>query len=147
MEAAKLPTIFAVTGSTNGMSAYSRTQNLYGDFGFGVPRWKEPATDSIADAVKAATSEPTASTIDAARAVWNLLRALSEDPSVVVEDDEITLEWYKDRHRVAVVSVDGESISWAVMAGPANPMKGKKPFDNKSLPVEADSAISAFAAA
>jgi hypothetical protein len=146
MEAATLPTIITTTGATNGTSSYTRAQNdPYGYFG--APRWKGPAADPIADALKTAASELSEHTVDAARAVWNLLRELSVYPSVAVEDNEITLEWYKDRHHVAVVAVDGESISWAVMAGPANPMKGKMPFDSKTLPAEADLAISAFAAA
>jgi len=146
MEAAALSTIITITGSTNGTSSYSRTQDLYGGFGFGVPR-KVPAADPIADALKVAAGELSERTINAARAVWGLLRELSVYPSVAVEDNEITLEWYKDRHHVAVLAVDGDSISWAVMAGPANPMKGKSPFDSKTLPAEADLAISTFAAA
>jgi hypothetical protein len=78
---------------------------------------------------------------DAARAVLNLLTDLDLSvPKVVIEDNEITLEWYKDRHHVAVVSVDGQSISWAVMAGATNPLKGKERFDNE-MPSEAYDAI------
>jgi len=140
-----LTNIITTTGSTTGTSTYTRAEDPY--CYFGAPLWKEPAADPIADALKAVASALPDSVIAAARAVWNLLRDVSEDPSVAVEDNEITLEWYKDRHHVAVVAVDGQSISWAVMAGPANPMKGKMPFDNKTLPAEADNAISAFAAA
>jgi hypothetical protein len=147
MEAAALPTIVMPTGSTNGTSSFTRAQGSYGYFGFGAaPRWKEPAADPIADAINAAgaaASQLSESVVNAARAVRNLLRELSEDPTVAIEDNGITLEWYKDRHHVAVVAVDGQSISWAVMAGAANPLKGKKPFDSKTLPTEAYAAISA----
>jgi hypothetical protein len=137
MEAAALLTVM-----TTGTSTYTRATDPYSYFG--VPQWKEPAADPIADALRAAggaASLLNKDTVDAARAVLNLLPELP-DPSVVVEDDEITIEWYKDRHHVAVFAVDGQSISWAVMAGPANPLSGKKHFDNE-IPDEAYAAISA----
>jgi hypothetical protein len=128
----------------NGTSTLTRSPDPYPYFN--APQWKEPAADPIAAALKAAgeaASQLHANAIDAARAVLNLLHDLP-DPSVAVEDNEITIEWYKDKHHVAVIAVDGESISWAVMAGAANPLKGKGPF-NKELPTEAYAAISAAA--
>ena len=102
MEAAMLMT---QTTTTAGTSAYTHPQDPYSYFG--APQWREPATDPIADALRAAgaaAGQLSESVIDAARAVWNLLRELPEEPSVAVEDDEISLEWYKDRHHVAVES-------------------------------------------
>lgn len=134
--------------TTTGTATYTRAQDPY--CYFGSPQWKEAPVDPIADALSAAgaaADQVPTNAVEAARAVWGLLRELPDDPSVAVEGNEITLEWYKDRHRVAVIAVDGQSISWSVMAGPANPMKGKKMFDNKTLPVDAESAISAFAVA
>jgi hypothetical protein len=134
MEAAQLLRDFIVTGT----SAVTHPQNPYF---YNEPQWTQPPVDPIADAINAAVDTAAAGAIEAARAVWGLLRGVSNGPSVVVEDNEITLEWYKDRHHVAVVAVDGQSISWAVMAGPANPIKGKQRFDNKTLPSEAYDAI------
>jgi hypothetical protein len=141
METAVLVTEIATKGTTT----YTRSQDPYC---YAAPQWTEPAADSIADALiaaGAAASQVSDGAIAAARAVLNLLADLP-DPSVAVEDNEITLEWYKDRHHVAVVAVDGQSISWAVSVGSAKPEKGKKPFDN-TLPVAAYKAISAVAAA
>ncbi len=130
---------------TNGTSTLTRAQDPYPYFN--APQWKEPTVDPIADALKvagAASARLHANAADAARVVLNLLPELP-DPVVVVEDDEITLEWYKDKNHVVVVALDGQSISWAVMAGRANPLKGKEPFDNE-LPTEAYAAISAATA-
>jgi hypothetical protein len=127
---------------TNGTATLTRGQDPYPYFN--APQWKEPAADPIADALTAAgalAEKLHANAAEAARAVLNLLPELS-DPAVAIEDGEITIEWYKDKHHVAVLAVDGESLSWAVMAGPSNPKKGKAPFDNE-LPAEAYDAISA----
>jgi hypothetical protein len=126
----------------NGTFALTRAQDPFPYFS--APQWKEPAADPIADALRAAGEAANLldkGAKDAARAVLSLLRELP-DPSVVVEDDEITIEWYKDRHHVAVFAVDGHSISWAVMAGQANPLNGKELFDNE-IPDEAYAAVSA----
>jgi len=131
--------------TTAGTSTYTRANDPYPYFG--APQWKEPAADLIADALKAAGVDATQVSEDAvkaARAVLNLLAELP-DPAVAVEDNEITLEWYKDQHHVAVVAVDGRSVTWAVMAGPGNPEKGKAPFD-RGLPDEAYAAINAVGA-
>jgi hypothetical protein len=142
-----MPAAMLLTVTTTGTSTYTRAQDPY--CYFGQPLWKEPPADPLADALKAADAAGNQLSEDAkiaARAVLNLLASLP-DPTVAIEDQEITLEWYRDRHHVAVVAVDGQSISWAIMAGPANPKKGKKPFDSRTLPAEADNAISSFAAA
>src|SRR5580700_11049073 len=92
------------------------------------PDWKEPPADPIADAINAAgdaASQISESARTAARAVLNLVAGLST-PEIGVEAQEITLEWYKDRHHVAVLGVDGASITWAAMVGAANPVKGKQ---------------------
>jgi hypothetical protein len=132
--------------SNTGTATYTRAQETPYSY-FGEPLWREPAADPIADALSAAgaAASQLESAITAARAVLNLLAELP-NPTVTVEENELTLEWYKDRHHVAVVAVDGQSIAWAVMAGLANPIKGKVPFDNKTLPAEAYNAISAAAA-
>lgn len=127
--------------ATLGTSTITRAQDPYS---FNAPQWTEPQADPIAEAIKAAgaaASQISESVIDAARAVCNLLPELP-NPMVAVEDNEITLEWYKDKHHVAVLAVDGQFVSWAVMAGPRNPAKGRVPFDRK-LPLEAYAAIDA----
>jgi hypothetical protein len=115
-----------------------------------APEWQEPPADPIADALKAAgqaAAQLADGAVRAARAVLGLVTDLDlSAPRVAVEDDEITIEWYKDRHYVAVVAVNGRSISWAIMAGNTNPVKGKAQFDNE-LPPQAYDAISIVAAA
>ena len=130
---------------TDGTSSLTRAHDPYPYFN--VPQWKEPSADPIVDALKAAGADAArlhANAADAARMVLNLLPELP-NPTVMVEDYEITLEWYKDKSHVAVVALDGQSISWAVMAGRANPLKGKELFD-KELPTDAYAAISAATA-
>jgi hypothetical protein len=140
MEAAILLTMTAA-----GTATYTRAADPY--CYFAVPQWKEPPADPIADALAAAghgAAQVSESAVVAARAVLNLLADLP-DPSVAVDDNEITIEWYKDKSHVAVVAVDGHSISWAVVAGSVQPMKGKEPFSNQ-LPDDAYRAISIAAA-
>jgi hypothetical protein len=127
--------------TTTGTSTYTRAQDPYT---FLAPQWKEPPADVIADALAAAgpaASQVAEEAIAAARVVLNLLPEFT-DPTVAVEDNEITLEWYKDRQHVATIAVDGRSISWAVMAGSGNPLKGKEPFDTE-IPADALTAITA----
>ncbi len=132
-----------LTMTAAGTATYTRAPDPY--CYFAVPQWKERAADPLADALRAAGETSNLlrdGAVDAARAVMNLLPELPDPSSVAVEDDEITIEWYKDRHHVAVVAVNGQSISWAVMAGQANPLNGKELFNNE-IPEEAYAAISA----
>jgi len=55
---------------------------------------------------------------------------------------EIAFEWYKDRHHVAVVAVDGEFIRWSAIAG-TTPFAGCEPF-RRALPPAALEAILAI---
>jgi hypothetical protein len=129
---------------TRGTATYTRPHDPYA---FVALKLNEPAADPIADALSAAGADANVLTDNAkaaARAVLNLLADLPNPTTVEVQDNEIILEWYKDRHHVAVIAVDGQSISWSVMAGHANPLTGKKPFDN-AIPPEAVKAISAVA--
>ncbi len=138
-----LPTEIIVAGT----ASYARVLDPYSYIN-NDPQWKERAADPLADAIAeagAAANQLSAQAITAARAVLNLLASLP-NPTIAVDDNEITLEWYKDRHHVAVVAVDGQSLSWAVMAGRANPLKGKEPFD-KELPSKAYDDINAAAVA
>jgi hypothetical protein len=140
MEAAVLSTVMTI-----GTSTLTRAIDPYRYLG--VPQWQEPAADPIADALAAAgecASHVSDGAVAAARAVLNLLADLPGSPTVAVEDNEITLEWYKDKSHVAVVAVDGQSISWAAVAGSAPAMKGKEPFANQ-LSDEAFSAINTAA--
>ena len=140
MEAAVL-----LTALTTGTPTFTRAADPYRFLG--LPQWQEPAADPIADALSAAgacASQVSESAIAAARAVLNLLAGMPGTPTVAVEDNEITLEWYKDKSHVAVVALDGMSISWAAVAGSASPMKGKELFANV-LPADAYSAINSAA--
>jgi hypothetical protein len=124
-----------------GTSTYTRPQDPYSFYN--APAWSEPAADSIADAISAsgeAAKQLADGAAPAARAVLNLLADLP-DPRVMVEDNEITLEWYKDKNHVAVLAVDGEFVTWAIMAGAGNPLIGKERFYNQ-LPQSAIEAVS-----
>src|ERR1700754_4394405 len=71
--------------------------------------WKQSAIDPILEAIN--NAGPTAATQvsvtarEAARAVLNLLASFA-DPEIAIDENEITLEWYKDRHHVAVLALD-----------------------------------------
>jgi hypothetical protein len=140
MEALHLPRNWVL-----GTATYTQQSSMHDPIKYlNSPEWKEPGADPIVDALKAAGDaalQVSDSARVAARAVLNLVASFSS-PEIGVEAQEITLEWYKDRHHVAVVSVDGASITWAAMAGSANPKKGKLPFNNQ-LPQEALEAIRA----
>lgn len=58
---------------------------------------------------------------------------------------EIAFEWYRDRHRVVVVTVDGSRIRWAAMLGADSPISGSEPF-TRTLPPAALQAIQAVIA-
>jgi hypothetical protein len=141
MEALHLPRNWVL-----GTATYTQQSSMHDPIKYlNSPEWKEPAADPIVDALKAAGTaalQVSEGARTAARAVLNLVATYST-PEIGVEAQEITLEWYKDRNHVVVVSVDGASITWAGMVGPANPpVKGKLPFNNQ-LPQEALEAIRA----
>jgi hypothetical protein len=142
MEALNLPRNWVL-----GTATMIQQPSLHDPYKFlSSPEWKEPPADPIADALKAvgdAALQVSDSAKAAARAVLNLVATFAT-PEIGVEAKEITLEWYKDRHHVAVVSVDGESITWAAMVGSPEPVKGKQQFDNQ-LPQAALEAIRAVA--
>lgn len=79
---------------------------------------------AVADATGEAGEKAQVSYSMAAR----LLDLLSNEPTpeITVEPTgEISFEWYKDRHHVAVLSVDaGENLRWAAMVGPGKPVSG-----------------------
>ena len=65
------------------------------------------------------------------------------NPEIVVEPEgEISFEWYKDRHHLLVLSVDGQHIRWAGMIGPDEPISGVQLFVG-AVPFEALNAIGA----
>jgi hypothetical protein len=82
------------------------------------------------------------STVEAA---IELLFALPRDlpmPEITPESTgEIAFEWYKDKHNVAVLTVDGEYIRWAAMVGDSVP-PGSEPF-TRAIPYAALEAIRA----
>ncbi len=75
-----------------------------------------------------------------------LVRLLTEipDPEVTVEPaGQISLEWYKDRHHVAVLTVDGPNVRWAAKLAPGAPaISGVEPFSGQ-VPTDALQAIRA----
>jgi hypothetical protein len=106
--------------------------------------WQEAIVDPIAEAIRAAGADARVTELTKAAASV-LLRLLSgrPDPEIVVEPSgEISFEWYRDRHHVAVLSVDGQHIRWAGMIGPDKPISGMQPFEGE-VPSEALDAISA----
>ncbi|MGO9930570.1 MAG: hypothetical protein ACLPV8_01985 [Steroidobacteraceae bacterium] len=140
MEALNLPRNWVL-----GTATYTQQSSLHDPIKYlNSPEWKEPAADPIVDALKAAGDAAlrvSEGARVAARAVLNLVATCST-PEIGIEAEEITLEWYKDRNHVAVISVDGASITWAAVDGSAKPVKGKEPFNNQ-LPSEALKAIRA----
>jgi hypothetical protein len=124
--------------STYTSASYSLDARLF------TVSWQGLSGDRITDAVRAAGADArvTEATKEAARRLLRLLPARPE-PEIVVEDSgEISFEWYKDRHHVAVLSVDGQHIRWAGMLGPNTPTSGARVFLGE-VPTEALDAIRA----
>jgi hypothetical protein len=73
-----------------------------------------------------------------------LLLADKPNPEITVETSgAISLEWYKDRHHVVVITVDGTVVRWAAMLAPGTPaIAGAEPFTGQ-VPAEALQAIDA----
>lgn len=110
------------------------------------PTWSdEPAADPLAEAIAAAGEDGNFVTDSAKDAAKFLLRVLSAypDPEITVDPSgEIALEWYKDRHHVAVLSVDDTHIRWAAMMGADNAVSGVQIFAGE-IPGEALDAVKA----
>jgi hypothetical protein len=110
------------------------------------PTWRDvPVADPLAEAIAAAGKEGNFVSESAKEAAKFLLRVLSAhpDPEITVDPSgEIALEWYKDRHHVAVLSVDDTHIRWAAMMGADNPVSGVQVFAGE-IPEEALDAVKA----
>jgi hypothetical protein len=100
--------------------------------------------DPVAKAIKAAGDDGATVSQQTKQSARLLLGALSDRPApdVTVDSGEIALEWYKDRHHVAVLSVDDKYIRWAAMIGPDKPISGVEFFVGK-VPADALDAVSA----
>jgi hypothetical protein len=103
--------------------------------------WRDECVDPVAKAIKESGETVSKRTKDAANTLLTLLSA-HPTPEVSVESGEIALEWYKDRHHVAVLSVDESHIRWAAMVGADNPISGAQAFTGE-IPAEALDAIKA----
>jgi succinyl-CoA synthetase alpha subunit len=104
--------------------------------------WKdEPVVDTIANAIAESGESISERTIEAANILLSLLWA-HPAPEISVDSGEIAFEWYKDRHHVAVLSVDESHIRWAAMKGADNPISGVQIFTHE-IPAEALDAIKA----
>jgi hypothetical protein len=96
--------------------------------------WKEECVDPIAKAIAESDEAISEETKNAAKLLLSLLSA-HPAPEVSVDSGEITLEWYKDRHHVAVLSVDDTQIRWAAMIGADRPVSGAQEFTGEIPPV------------
>ena len=103
--------------------------------------WKDECIDPIAKAIAESGEAVSEQTKDSAKLLLSLLSAHSA-PEVSVDSGEIALEWYKDRHHVAVLSVDDEHIRWAGMLGADKPVSGVQIFKGE-VPEAALDAIKA----
>jgi hypothetical protein len=64
-------------------------------------------------------------------------------PDITLETTgEISLEWYKDKQHLLVLTVDGQNLMWLAMAGPGRPASGTQSFD-AAMPQEVLAAIDA----
>jgi hypothetical protein len=109
------------------------------------PTWQEePVADPVADAITAAGDDGVLVSEKAKDLARQLLSILAQfpTPEITVDASEIALEWYKDRHHVAVLSVDDIHIRWAAMLGVDDPISGVQIF-NGEIPEEALEAIKA----
>jgi hypothetical protein len=117
-------------------STYYGSSAIYCHIGVGntlYPRFSRrwgPEAEKVSDALSRVPedvrSRVSVRTFEAGVA---LLELVSEepDPQITVEETgELSFEWYKDRHHVAVLSVDGEYLRWAAMTGPASPVSGSE---------------------
>jgi hypothetical protein len=82
---------------------------------------------------------------DAVQHAIALLIALPKTlpPPVITPEDtgEIGFEWYKDKHHVVSLTVDGSHVRWAALLGPdAEPSSGAEPF-GRTIPLGALTAI------
>jgi hypothetical protein len=103
--------------------------------------WKDECVDPVAKAIEKSGETVSEKTRGAANTLLTLLSA-HPTPEVSVESGEIAFEWYKDRHHVAVLSVDESHIRWAAMEGADNPISGAQAFTG-DIPAEVLDAIKA----
>jgi hypothetical protein len=106
-----------------------------------------PQADRIGEALSEAADSGAKNVSDDTRSVAkDLLRLLGARPApqITVEPTgEISLEWYKDRHHVAVLTVEGRLIKWVAMLSAGAPaISGTETFTNQ-VPAGALRAVAA----
>lgn len=105
------------------------------------PSWWTPTpavVDRVGEALAAAgnvADQVSEATKNAARTLL-LLLSNKPDPEITIEETgEISFEWYRDNHHVAVLTVDDQNIRWAAVLDANTPaVSGAQPFAGAALP-------------